>query len=234
MTSPTPARTWRGIHAELTRRINDGVWRPGELVPNEAELAEEFGCARATVNRAMRELAETGRVDRKRKAGTRVALHPSARVVLDIPVIRREVEARGASWHYSLILREEGPAPLALTARLGLAQDAPMLHLACLHYADAQPFLHEDRWINIAAVPGLLDTDFSVENANEWLIRNAPYTGGDIAFSALAAGAELAALLEAAEGAALFTLDRTTWNGEVPITSVRLSYAPGYRMHTRI
>ena len=62
----------------------------------------------------------------------------------------------------------------------------------------------------------------------------AVYTGGDIAFSALNADSNLAELLEADDGAAVFVVDRITWDGQVPVTAVRLSYAPGYRMNTRV
>ena len=44
----------------------------------------------------------------------------------------------------------------------------------------------------------------------------------------------LAELLEADDGAAVFVVDRITWDGQVPVTAVRLSYAPGYRMNTRV
>jgi GntR family transcriptional regulator, histidine utilization repressor len=52
--------SWQAIQAEVLQRIRNRQWPPGELIPNEADLAEEFGCARATVNRALRELAEAG------------------------------------------------------------------------------------------------------------------------------------------------------------------------------
>lgn len=227
-------RSWRGVHVELLRRINEREWKPGSAIPNEADLAAEFGCARTTVNRAMRELAEAGLVDRKRKAGTRVALHPTSRVVLDIPIIRLEVEQRNAEWRYGLLSQAVQPAPARVASRLGLPADTPMLHITSLHFADNHPFLHEDRWINLPAAPGLDTVDFSRVSANEWLIQNAPYTRGDIAFSAMNAGRALANLLEAPEGAAIFVVDRITWNKSVPVTLVRLSYAPGYRMKTRI
>ena len=226
--------SWRGVHLELLRRINEREWPPGGAVPNEADLAAEFGCARTTVNRAMRELAEAGLIDRKRKAGTRVALHPISRVVLDIPIIRLEVEQRNAQWRYGFLSQGVEAAPARITSRLGLASGAKMLHVQSVHYADNHPFLHEDRWINPAAAPGIEAVDFSTISANEWLIENAPYTGGDIAFSASNADKALAELLEATEGAALFVVDRITWDKDVPVTSVRLSYAPGYRMNTRI
>src|SRR5690606_20164350 len=110
----------------------------------------------------------------------------------------------------------------------------PMLHISSVHFANSHPFLHEDRWINPTAVPGVETVDFATVNANEWLIQNAPYTSGDIAFSAMNADEALAELLEAPEGAAVFVVDRITWNKNEPVTAVRLSYAPGYRMHTRL
>ncbi len=70
------AATWQSIRAEGLRRIHDGLWAPGARIPDEADLAGEFGCARATVNRALRSLAEDGFLERRRKGGTRVALTP--------------------------------------------------------------------------------------------------------------------------------------------------------------
>ncbi len=233
MTEVRPT-SWRAVHGELLRRINAREWPPGSALPGEAELAAEFGCARATVNRAMRELALAGLVARKRKAGSRVALHPASRVVLNIPIIRLEVEQRGAVWRQGLLLRELTPAPARITGGLALPSGTVMLHVEALHFADNHPFLHEDRWINPAAVPHAVHADFTAVSANEWLIENAPYTSGDIAFSAASADPALAALLEAPAGAAIFVVDRITWDRGTPVTAVRLSYAPGYRMTTVI
>ncbi len=88
-------QSWEAIRAEVLNRIRTRVWPPGALIPSEEALAEEFGCARATVNRALRELADAGVLERKRKAGTRVAALPVRKATLDIPVIRQEIAARG-------------------------------------------------------------------------------------------------------------------------------------------
>ncbi|POF29108.1 GntR family transcriptional regulator [Roseibium marinum] len=227
-------KSWRGVQTELLRRINEREWTPGSLVPNEIELAQEFGCARTTVNRAMRELADAGLLDRRRKAGTRVALHPISRIVLDIPIIRLEVEQRNAEWRQNLLEKTSCVPPASITSRLGLDSKTTMLHVRSLHYADNHPFLHEDRWMNIDALPGVETVDFAAISANEWLIQNAPYTTGDIAFTAMNANKDIAEILEAVEGVAIFVVDRITWNKGEPITCVRLSYAPGYRMNTKI
>ena len=69
MTDP-PFNSWQSVQEEVLARIHSRQWKPGDLIPNEADLAQEFGCARATVNRALQNLADEGLLDRRRKAGT--------------------------------------------------------------------------------------------------------------------------------------------------------------------
>ena len=224
---------WEAIRDEVMRRIRARDWAPGAIIPGEEALAVEFGCARATVNRALRELAEAGVLERRRKAGTRVALHPVRRATLEIPVTRREVEGRGQRYSYALLADWMERAPLGVVSALGLPQGAELRHLISLHFADRKPFVMEDRWLNPAMLGGA-EPDFSVISANEWLVANVPYSSGDIAFSAAGAGAEEALAFGVAEGTALFIVERTTWTAEAAITSVRLAYGPGYRVQTLV
>ncbi|TMV36645.1 UTRA domain-containing protein, partial [Thioclava sp. BHET1] len=116
--------------------------------------------------------------------------------------------------------------------QLGLSASRPLIRSRSLHFADRRPFLYEDRWINPAALPMPLPADPQSISVNEWLVETVAYTYGDISFSAANAHAEEAAHLDVAAGTALFIVERTTWAGDAPVTSVRLAYAPGYRLHT--
>ena len=49
--------TWQFVQEDVLARIQNGTWPAGELIPTETELAAEYGCARATVNRALQVLA---------------------------------------------------------------------------------------------------------------------------------------------------------------------------------
>lgn len=227
-------KSWQAVQAEVLRRIRDREWKPGELVPHEAELARELGCSRTTVNRALRAVAEDGLLERRRRAGTRVALHPVRKARLDIPVIRVEIENRGLAYSYSLISRAEELPPPAVRARLQSPPDHKMLHVLGLHLADGRPYALEDRWIDPDAVPEAREADFSRISPNEWLVLNVPFGGGDIAFSAVEAGPDEAEALDCAPGAALFVTERTTWRGSRMLTTVQLLFAPRYRLHTRI
>ncbi len=224
---------FREIKKDIRRRIVDGVWAPGDLLPNEVDLAAEFGCARATVNRAMRELADEGLIERKRKAGTRVRKAPPRQARFSIPVVRQEIEGQGAMYRYALVNRAVIEAPDWLRARLGLEAGGQVLHLTCMHYADGNPYQFEDRWINLAAMPQALEADFSKAGPNEWLITEVPYSNAEISFSALAADAEVARHLGCAQGDALFLAERSTWFDDRAITYVRLVFQRGYRMTTR-
>lgn len=222
---------WEAIRAEVTRRIRTRIWPPGGLIPSEEMLAQEFAVSRATVNRALKELADAGVLERKRKAGTRVAALPVRKATVDIPVIRQEVAARGQSYAFRLMRQDLSHPPVTVAARLGLPAGMPMLHLQTLHLAAGVPQVYEDRWLSPAILPSPAP-DFTQISANEWLVANIAFATGDIAFSAEPASQDEAAALSLRLGAALFITERCTWGTEAPITWVRLAHAPGYRLTT--
>jgi len=227
-------RGWQAVQDEVRRRIHAREWRPGDQIPNEADLALEFGCARATVNRALQALADTGLLDRRRKAGTFIAQHPVRRATLDIPIIRHEIENQGLTYGYQLLRRNRKRPTLNVRKKMKIGPDAAVLHVTSRHLAEGKPYVYEDRWVNIHSVPAILDVDLAHQSANEWLVTHAPFTAGDIAFSATTASGQEAKLLGIKAGDALFVIDRITWDNEMAITSVRLTFATGYRMHTTL
>lgn len=228
----TTFRNWQSVQDEVLRRIHAREWKPGDLIPNEADLALEFGCARTTVNRALRSLADSGLLDRRRKAGTRVASQPVAKATLDIPVIRKEVEDRGQKYGYQLISRETSLPPISVSAAMGTDMTNSLLHVQALHLANDTPYALEDRWINTAVVPDAEQEPFKSVSANEWLLAHAPYTHGEIAFCATVASPQDAKMMSCPVQSALFTIDRLTWDHAASVTKVRLLFAPGYQLRT--
>ncbi len=226
--------TYQRIQTEVLHRIRARIWKPGDMIPSEVALAAEFGCARATVNRALRELAETGILDRRRKAGTRVSPDPVHKATFDIPVIRREIEALGGTYRHAILESTYVLAPSFIQALMRLDTHAETLHVRTLHLSNDQPYLYEDRWINMAEVPGIRSADLLRVSVNEWLVQNAPLSGGDITFMAKNADAIEAEALDTTVGTALFVTERLTRINQSSVTFVRLAYAPGYRMATGI
>lgn len=226
--------SYHDIKASVLDRIRKNVWPPGANLPGEVDLAKEFGCARATVNRAMRELVQEGILERKRKAGTRVKSAPSRKAEFAIPLIREEITNSGAAYRYVLVERQMMPAPGWLQAQINLPKNQQVLHLRCMHYADSHGYQLEDRWINIAAVPDAAHEPFEALGPNEWLVRKVPFTDGELVFSAINATQEIADFLNMAEGDAIFTLERTTWLNDLSVTYARMYFARGYKMTTQL
>ncbi|MDA8747955.1 GntR family transcriptional regulator [Litoreibacter sp.] len=226
--------SYHDIKASVLSRIRADIWPPGANLPGEIELAKEFGCARATVNRAMRELVDEGILERKRKAGTKVKLSPTRRAQFSIPIIREEITNTGAEYRYVLVERSLIEAPGWLRSRIDLPKGEKILHLRCMHYAGDNPYQFEDRWINLAAVPNAAACDFEDIGPNEWLVREVPFTEGQLVFSATNASNEIANFLNTSDATAIFTVERTTWLDQISVTYARLYFARDYKMTTRL
>jgi GntR family histidine utilization transcriptional repressor len=220
---------YRDIRVAILARIRGGDWPPGALLPGEVELAAEFGVARATVSRAMRELSDEGVIERRRKAGTRVRAAPMRLARFEMPLVRVEVEATGAPYGYRLLAQDVCAAPDWLRVRLGLAV-GNVVHLRCVHLAGRKAFQVEDRWINPAVMPRVLDADFTSEGPNEWLVREVPFTDVQVSFSAEAADGWIAEELRMRAGDPVFCSERVTWLEAAPVTLAQMHFAPGYKM----
>lgn len=226
--------SWTEVRDRIHRQILDGTYGPGDKLPRDEDIAEALGCARSTVQRAMRDLSDSGIVERRRKGGTQVRPDPVTRATLDIPITRLEIEARGAGYGYQMIRSGLELTPPAVTAGFGLPAPCPMLRVEALHLADGRPHVYEDRWISPDTVPEIMDVDLTRDSANEWLVRNKPYSRCDLRFFAEKASERIAGLMDIDPGEALLVIERTTFIGALPITRVKAVTAPGYQLLTRI
>lgn len=218
----------RFVKGAILGRIQSGEWGLGDLIPAETDLAVHYGCARATVNRALRELAEEGLVLRKRKGGTRVRQMPVRQAKLAIPVIREQIESAGAVYRHHTITREVRVPDEVSRKKLNLREDISAAYIETLHLADNAPYAFERRWVNVDAIPDFLNVDLAAVSANEWLVRSVPFSLGSLSFCAIKADALIAKSLGCAVDAAIFSMNRTTWLDDRLITDMELLFREGY------
>lgn len=225
--------SWKEIRDRIHATILDGTYAPGQKLPRDEDLADRLGCARSTIQRAMQDLSDSGIIERRRKGGTRVRPDPVTRATFDIPVTRIEVEDRGARYRHQLISSAMVLPPDEVAAELELTAPYPFHRVRALHLADDKPYMLEDRWVCPRTVPEFAHVDLHQQSANEWLVRNKPYTRCDLRFYAIRATSDVARELATEPGDALFVMQRTTWSGTAPITTVQAIGAPGYQLVTR-
>ncbi len=78
-----PARQplYAQVRALILRRLIDGIWRPGTMLPSEIQLGVEFGVSQGTVRKALDALAAENLVVRHQGRGTFVAEHDTDRAL---------------------------------------------------------------------------------------------------------------------------------------------------------
>lgn len=211
------------IRTDIETRILSGEWPPGHRIPFEHELMEQYACSRMTVNKVLTALAENGLIERRRRAGSFVARqHPNLeQVALEIPDVITAITQRGHSYGMQLLVREVRPADASRPEEVALGAAGEVLAIGCVHLADGRPFALESRLINPGVVPEALEMDFSSVAPGSWLMQHVPWTGGQYRLTAEAATAAEAALLKVDEGTPCFVINRNTWRGDQPLTSVR-------------
>lgn len=86
-------RVYEAIVAQLTSLIMEGEIRPGDKLPSERELCEQFGVGRNSVREATRSLESARLVETKQGEGTFVTANP----VSMLPMISEKVSSDAES-----------------------------------------------------------------------------------------------------------------------------------------
>lgn len=201
------------IRRDIEARIHSGEWRPGHRIPFEHELVATYGCARATVSKALGGLAKDGLIERRRKAGSFVA-HPQVHsAVLEVPDLAQVIAARGEEYRWQLTNRRvadsAGDVPL------------PALLVEGVHHGGGEPFALERRLIALAAVPDAAQESFANEAPGTWLLHHVPWTAARHRIRAVEASAAEAKALGLRPRGACLELERTTWRAGQIVTHVR-------------
>ena len=216
------------VKQSIHRRIADGGWEPGVRLPSERELVQEFGCARMTVHRALRELEAEGLIERRQGSGSYVAeLHPISNM-LQVRDIHDEILDRGHQHTTQVcsVVREKATAEVATAMRL--RKGTSVYHCKLLHLENGVPIQFEDRHVNPALAPNLLEKDFTQVTPSRVLFEHAPLTEAEQVVEAVLATPEQAALLDVSAGSALLMVSRRTVS-QGQVASIARLYHPGSR-----
>ncbi|MDI1338974.1 histidine utilization repressor [Polaromonas sp.] len=216
------------VKAFIKARISAGTWKPGDPVPSEAALAAQFGISRMTANRALRELTAEGMVTRIQGSGTRVAELHRISSRLTIRDIHEEVVERGHVHTTRVLMVEAEKASADLARSLGLRTGTRVFHTMLVHLENGVPIQYEDRYVNPAAAPDFLETDFTRTTPTHHLLQHAPLTEASYSIEACLPTAQEARHLGIKRGEPCLAMMRRTVSGAHVASVARLIY-PGTR-----
>jgi GntR family histidine utilization transcriptional repressor len=226
--STTPLPAYEQVKAFVKAQIHSGVWRPGDAVPSESALQQQFGVSRMTVNRAVKELAVEGLVTRVQGSGTVVAQLHRISSTLAVRDIHEEVLERGHTHTTQVLLLETVRADAALAKVLKLRAGARVFHSVLVHLEDGVAIQLEDRHVNPVAAPDYMTVDFTRITPTHYLLEHAPLTQASYSIEAILPGPQEAKSLGIKRTDPCLVLTRCTVSGPHVASLGRLVY-PGMR-----
>ncbi len=147
---------YQRLHDDLTRQIAEGVWKPGDAIPPEAELAATHGVSVGTIRKTVDALVAKGLLERFQGKGTFVR-RPSFDSSL-FRFFRFQTQSGERCVPQSRILkREVAEMPSAVASALHVPAGADGIHLSRLRLVDGKPILAEDLWVPKREFEPLLD-----------------------------------------------------------------------------
>jgi GntR family histidine utilization transcriptional repressor len=232
---PAPSMAlYQQLKDYISRKIQDRSWEPGHRMPSEHELVAQFGMSRMTVNRALRELAEQGRIVRVAGVGSFVAEEKPQSTLLQIADLQDEIRRRGHDYRWEVITVERVSASMEVATWLDLQMGESVFHAICVHLENDVPIQLEDRYVNPRVVPNFAQQDFVELPPSKFLTRNVPYDQMEHVVDAVLPTPEQAERLGIQANQPCLQLTRRTWTRGTPVTVVRFLHpASRYRLGSR-
>jgi GntR family transcriptional regulator len=152
---PSPQPLYRQVKSHLVHRVLAGEWRPGESLPSEMKLAEEYGLSQGTVRKAIEEMASEGLVSRQAGRGTFVTSHSGDRRPFRFHRLRADDGQKIAGENVEFLVCRETGADVRPAAGLGLPQGAPVTETLRRRHFGGKPVLLERICLPSGRFPGI-------------------------------------------------------------------------------
>ncbi|RMF80803.1 MAG: GntR family transcriptional regulator [Chloroflexi bacterium] len=198
----------------LVEQIENHRWQPGDMLPTELQLQEQYDVSRTTVRQALRELELEGKVTRYRGRGTFVAEPKISHSPTQHPSLVDYLRERGMTPGWKLLFAGYVPAPHDVAAQFNIETDTMVFQLRRLRLADDEPIGHHTAYVAPDFANTIDESSFSTGGSLRYLRH---ILNGGIAnriLEASIANKEDCDLLDVEKGAAMFIIRRTVMTAD--------------------
>lgn len=218
---------YQQLYQILRREISGGRWQPGDRLPSETELIDEYEVSRITVRQALDRLVNEGWVYRRRGLGTFVAAPTIEQGLTRIISFTEDMQRRGLKPCTKVLDSRLEAATPAIAEKLGVEPGAELAVLERLRLADGEPMSIEVSHLVHRLCPGILSGDYANTPLHEALqqqygIRLARATQE---IRAVRADKATAGQLTVARGAPVFSIERVSYTAtDLPVEFLQLTH----------
>ena len=204
--------------------IENGTFRPGERIPAEPELLEQYQVSRITVRRAVEELCKEGLLEKRRGTGTFVRSHRITRKIENLMSFTDSCLASGMTASSRILHREYVPA--SSLDEEALKNEERVLYIRRLRLANEEPVMVENNYFPGERFAFLKEAELTgslyrlLEEEHDIRVRGSRNSYLDI----IRADQELASLLRVNAGDPLFYLHTEIYDEEGQLVHVGRQY----------
>ena len=235
MTNPSPATTnvptpvvapafsplYQQIKSLILRSLEEGEWKPGDVIPSEQELATRFKVSQGTVRKAIDELAADNLLVRRQGKGTFVATHAERHIQYRFLRLQSDSDEAVATQR-TIIECKRQRASAEVARLLGIRTGDTVVCVRRVLKFQGQPVILEDIWLPGTPFKGLSLEGLAAEQGpmyaffeREFGVRMVRATEK---IKAIAATEETALFLDLQPGHPLLSVERVAYTyNDVPM-----------------
>lgn len=215
------------LYQLLHNDILSGKLQPGDMLPPESELVEQYQLSRTTVRQGLDVLVNEGLIYRQRGKGSFVA-HPTVeQTLVRIVSFTDDMHQRGFTPGTRVISSALIPAPKDIARKLKIEEGQEVASIERLRLADGEPMSVEESFLVHHLCPGILDGDYASTPLREALLRKygIRWSHARQIIRAILAPRNLAHMLSIEPAAAVLFLERVSYSEDnIPTEFLRIYY----------
>jgi GntR family transcriptional regulator len=229
---------YQQMYEKLEGRIRSGQWKPGDMIPPESELIEQYSVSRITVRKVLDMLVIEGLLVRERGRGSFVAAPKLEHGMTRIVSFTDDMRQRGFSPGTRIIFMGLVPAPRTIAEALSVPEGEELARIDRLRLADGEPLCVEESFLIHRYLPGILTHDLVGNSLREIKQREfgIRWSRARQTIQAVPASPDIARLLDIRTGAPLLCFERVTFSQDnIAMEYLKIYYrADRYIIHNEL
>ncbi len=199
----------------LRVKIQQAEWKPGDQIPGEQDLCEQYQVSRTVVRQALRELEYEGVITRHKGKGTFISLPKiSEGLVQKLTGFYQDMVERGLKPHSKVLHQKISPANEKIARYLNITPGEKVIDIERLRFINDEPIQLVTTYIPYEICPNLAGTDLTSRSLYEYLEKECGIVlaKGHRFIEAVLANEHEAELLGIERGAPLLMLDSVSFS----------------------
>ena len=167
----SPIPLYYQLKSYIEVQITSHAWKPGDQIPSESELSDQFKVSRTTVRQAIGELVNQGKLTRTQGRGTFVTQYSLEKPIFRLTGFTQDMQLRGLQANSRVLKLETFSPPEYIAHYLNLKENEPVIMLKRLRKADNEIMAIDVCYLPFNRYVAILHEDLENSSLYEILVK---------------------------------------------------------------